>query len=368
MIVKNSFSPKFSNHGGYGYFYFSYIENDEYNFYNEKELEFHKNKLATLLNNEGKGTMKKVLYVGKASNIPRHKIKAFILENKIKKTSLIESSDTVIFDKKIIGDVYDWFNKSKLQKVAIIPFTQKIAEGMIKVNDNYLLKTGRHPSVDLKNKFKNKENIIIYENEWNSFTPDVKAIFGNLTWETNYEQSSYRVKNLKEIYNTLEYYFQNPHGNIIWDDVVLDTLNNDGIDLDNDYLDSLNSMFNSGDKGNIQLALEMLNNVNLEKYGLTVALLLNKYKDITNWGTGNTSNSAFKTLDRYFINKGIVWKSDFRTFSTGLYKNYSQDEEAKKIIELFILENINSFLGEGGFRLDGRCLQIDSFKISLKNK
>jgi len=369
MIVKNSVSLRFSNYSNYGYFYLSYNDVKDYSFHNEDELEFHKNRLTTLLNNEGKGTMKKVLYVGKASNIPRHKIKAFISENKIKKTSLIENADTVIFDKKIINDVYNWFNKSSLKKVAIIPLTQKLLDGIVQHNISFSQITGRNNSTpDLGNQLKNKENIIIYEYDYNNFTSQAKAIFGNLKWVDYYEQSNYRVKNLREIYETLEYYFKNPHGNIIWDDVILDTLNNDGIDLDNDYLDSLNSMFNSGDKGNIQLALEMLNNVNLEKHGLTVALLLNKYKDITNWGTGNTSNSAFKTLDRYFINKGIVWKSDFRTFSTGLYKNYFQDEEAKKIIELFVLENINSFLGEGGFRLDGRCLQIDSFKLSLKSK
>lgn len=367
MIVKNSISPRFSRYNNHGYFYLSYNYVDNYNFYNEEELEFHKNKLVTLLNNEGRGTMKKTLYVGKASNVPRHKIKVFVAENKIKKTSLIENADTVIFDKKTILDVYNWFQKSTIKKVAIVPLTQKIIDGMLQNNKEFAQTTGRNSSTpDLGKQLKNKENIVIYEHDYNNFTLQAQAIFGNLNWENYYEQSNYRVKNLREIYETLEYYFKNPHGNVIWDDVVLDTLNNDGIDLDNDYLDSLNSMFNSGDKEHIQLALEMLNNVNLEKHGLTVALLLNKYKDTSGLSKSNSSNNAFRTLDRYFLNKEIDWRSDYRHFSAGLYKNYSNNIEQKEIIEKFVLENINTYLNE--FKGGVTSIQIDSFKISLKNK
>jgi predicted metal-dependent peptidase len=112
----------------------------------------------------------------------------------------------------------------------------------------------------------------------------------------------------------------------------------------------------------------MMANVNLNKFGLTIALLLNKYKEAMNWGNGNTGSQAYKTLDRYFKNKGINWRYDFREFSTGLYKNYSHNEEAKKTIEYFVLGNVNNYLRENGFILDEGYLQIDNFKISLHSK
>ena len=58
--------------------------------------------IKTIFNNEGNGKIGKTIYVGKGSNAPRHKIKMLVEENKIKKTTIIENSDTVIFDKKII--------------------------------------------------------------------------------------------------------------------------------------------------------------------------------------------------------------------------------------------------------------------------
>jgi hypothetical protein len=95
--------------------------------------------------------------------------------------------------------------------------------------------------------------------------------------------------------------FLNPHGNIIWDDNILETLNSDGIDLDDDYVSTLDSMFSSREPDNIRLAIEMMSNVNLNKYGLTIALLLNKHSSNMNWGNGNTGSQAYKTLDRYFF-------------------------------------------------------------------
>jgi hypothetical protein len=366
MKLENCFGPKYSNgRNSNGYFYTNYYSESVKTFYTKSELEENKGKINAILNNSGKGEIGKVLYVGKGSNIPRHKVKAFVEENKIKKTSIIENSDTVFFDKNVINDVYKWFDRCKEVKIAIIPFTNNLLN-IIKQINNGSAQT-QYVQQYIK-AFDNKSNLIIYINEYNNYPQEFKQALGNLDWKDLYEQDTYRTKNIEDIFNTLEYYFKNPHGNIIWDDTILETLNSDGIDLDEDYISTLDSMFASRESDNIRLAIEMMSNVNLNKFGLTIALLLNKYKDAMNWGNGNTGSQAYKTLDRYFKNKGINWKYDFRTFSAGLYKNYSHDNEAKKTIEHFVLGNINNFLSENGFRLDGGCLQIDSFKISLHSK
>jgi len=364
MKIENYIAPRYSNyHTGPGYFYSDWGNNKK-NFYDKETLEDHNSKINAILNNSGNGKLGKILYVGKGSNVPRHKIKIFVEENKIRKTSIIEYSDTVFFDKKIINDVYKWF-KCKEVKIAIVPFTKDLLEVIRMINSssnqtNYLKQ--------YTDAFNNKSDLVIYYNEYNNYPLDFQQALGNLDWKDLYEQDGYRTKNIEDIFNTLLYYFKNPHGNIIWDDTILEKFNSDGIDLDDDYISTLDSMFSSGEPDNVRLAIEMMSNVNLEKFGLTIALLLNKHKNSMNWGNGNTGSQAYKTLDRYFKNKGIDWKYDFRVFSAGLYKNYSHNEEAKRTIEHFVLGNVNNYLSENGFRLDGGYLQIDNFKVSLHSK
>ena len=368
MKIEKCISPRYtvtSHRGGPGYFYTGWGSGYDKSFYSEEELENHKTNIKNILFNKGNGKIGKTLYVGKGSNAPRHKVKLFVEENKIKKTSIIENSDTVIFDKKIIQDVHHWFNRCKKVKVAIVPFTQQILNVITNMNNqanqiNYVRQYD-----DL---YKKKYTLIIYDNEYLNYPSEFKQALGNIEWMDCYEQDTYRSKNIQDVFDTLQYYFTNPHGNIIWDDEILETLNSDGIDLDDDYVNTLDSMFASREPDNIRLAVEMMSNVNLNKYGLTIALLLNKYQQAMSWGNGNTGSQAYKTLDRYFLNKGIDWKKDYRLFSAGLYKNYSHDEEAKKVIENFVLQNINRHLAENGFGKIGCMLQIDNFKVSLHNK
>jgi len=365
MKIEKCISPKFSNPGINGYFYTSWYDGNNKSFYTKDELEKHKTNIKTILNNKGNSKIGKTLYVGKGSNVPRHKVKAFIEENKIKKTSIIEKSDTVFFDKKVINDVYKWFNQCKEVKVAIVPFTKELLNVIKTINS---LTTQTNYLKQYTEFFNNKSNMVIYYNEYSSYPQEFKQALGNLDWVDYHEQNTYRTKNIEDVFDVLMSYFKNPHGNIIWDDTILETFNSDGIDLDDDYISTLDSMFASRESDNIRLAIEMMSNVNLNKFGLTIALLLNKYKDAMNWGNGNTGSQAYKTLDRYFTNKGINWKYDFRTFSAGLYKNYSHNEEAKKTIEHFVLGNINNYLNEIGYRIAGGYLQIDSFTISLHSK
>ena len=364
MKIKNCIVPKYSNNNQKnGYFYSGWGSNNK-SFYDKETLEDYKGKINAVLKNSGNGELGKVLYVGKGSNVPRHKVKIFVEENKIRKTSIIEHSDTVFFDKNIINDVYKWL-KCKEVKVAIVPFTQELLNNIGMINSlagqtNYLK--------FYTESFNNKSDLVIYYDEFHNYPLDFKQALGNLDWKDLYEQDAYRKKNIEDIFDVLLNYFKNPHGNIIWDDTILEKFNSDGIDLDDDYISTLDSMFSSGEPDNVRLAIEMMSNVNLEKSGLTIALLLNKHKNAMNWGNGNTGSQAYKTLDRYFKNKGINWKYDFRVFSAGLYKNYSHNEEAKRTIEHFVLGNVNNYLSENGMRLDGGYLQIDNFKVSLHSK
>ena len=128
MKIKNSISPRYSlgNSTRSGYFYASYYGGDSKTFHTKDELEDYKNKINTILDNKGNGKISKTIYVGKGSNVPRHKIKAFTEENKIKKTTIMSNAETIIFDRKAIKDTHDWFKGCKETKVAIVPFTQSL--------------------------------------------------------------------------------------------------------------------------------------------------------------------------------------------------------------------------------------------------
>ena len=324
------------------------------NYYSESEYEEIHKKVDSIYLNDGKGYLVGSIYVGKGSNIPRHKIKEFFKENNLKKTSLIESSDTVVFDKQAIKSLKDWFNMN-IEDVYIVPFTQELYD-LLKEEIKSYEKSYSNQSW-LKNKVKefytsleknfNLGNKVVIDsdiNNNNNLNKNLKLLFKNIKPQKSYTQYSYRTKNISELWETVQYYLTNPHGNIIWDDVLLDSLNSDGLDMDDNYIDVLYNMFDSKEPENIQLALEMLSNVNLEKYGLTVALLLNKYKMTFEWGNGNTGGQALKTLSLYFKNKGIEWKKDYRTFSTGLFNFYKNDEESTKIIKKFFIDSLNNYL------------------------
>ena len=107
-------------------------------------------------------------------------------------------------------------------------------------------------------------------------------------------------------------------------------------------------MFESKLQDNINLALEMLSNVNIEKNSLTIALFLNKHKSKFVWGSGlsiNTNNS-FKSTLKYFKSKNINFDHDWRSFSANLYKLHKNNPKNLEIINDFIQQNINQYLKE----------------------
>jgi len=323
-------------------------------YFNPEDLDEISKGLDIIYSNKGNGNLVGPVYIGKGSNIPRHKIKEFFKENSLKKTSLIEKSNCVVFDKQVIKQLIHYY-KGEEVKTAVIPFTQKIFDYIENdyslilkqknnKNNTYHIKYLNDKLKEITAVFEKKVDILIKQDTYNDFPLDFKKVIGDITFTKTIAVNNYRTKNVSELWETIECYLTNPHGNIIWDDVLLESLNSDGLDMDDEYIEVLYSMFDSKEQDNIKLALEMLSNVNLEKHGLTVALLLNKYNNVFTWGSGNTGSQALKTLILYFKNKGIDWKADYRKFSTGLFSFYKNDEESIKIIKKFFIDSLNNYL------------------------
>ena len=323
-----------------------------------KKLNLFVNKLIS-----NKSTVKfgDKVYLGKLSNLPRHKMKIYFEENNIHKTSRLNQSNTIILNKEYLTNLLNTLNPQQSHysgfrlyksylisdnnlKSQLVPHIQHSYNSDIKVNG---LPFGIFIRAD--------DNLSIY--------PKLSSFLQNIPYEESYILNCYREKNTIDLIEYLKYIIENPDVNIIFDEDLLLNLNEDGIELDEEYLSTLDSMFESKSQDNINLALEMLSNVNIEKHSLTIALFLNKHKDKFSWGSGLSINntSSFKSILKYFKSKNINFNSDWRMFSVNLLKLYKDNPEDIKVIQEFIHQNINMYL-KG---LGGEHLQVNDLSLAL---
>lgn len=309
-------------------------------------------------------------YTGKLSNVPRHKLKEYFETTNGKKTSRIEQCDNIIVNKSYITELYKQIKELSLEsyfKIEQTPENYKFLKSITPDSDKTSY-NNRKDSLLPKDrmKFTNEDHLFIH-NDFYSTNP----VSFNLK-EFIHKQISLEFYKCKEIwggslidtYSLLEYVFKNPNIKIAFDDDILEILNSDGIELDKDYLATLDSMFDSKDQGNIDMALEMLSNVNIEKDSLKIALLLNKHIDKFNWGSGKSINNhrSFKSIIKYYNTKKINFRDDWVRFSLSLYKTHQDNEESKEIITDYIKDKINRMLS-----IDPNSLILSEISLALKS-
>lgn len=352
-------SYQYNNYQQYHQFSFSWWYNQGLEYKEVNTLENRIQDVKELLKLPGSDINGEIIYAGKGSNVPRHKLKSYIEENNLKKTSRIQTANTIVFDKKEIEEVLSYYKRAKKDEFAFIEFTKEICDIII----NYLNTTNNLYS-NFKDEIKNKIGKIwaIEKDNYYDLPSELKKMINCTEFKECYEMHNYRTQKILDICSVIDVYLEDKDTkSIVWDDYMLETLNSDGIELDAEYLETFHNMLKSNETSDTQLALEMLTNINLEKDGLAVALLLNEYRDKFGWGTG-TQSQAYKTLNKYFSSKGIHWKDDFRAFSAELWNCYASDNKAKEIIGGFVQNNINKYLNRIG---DEFILQIDNFNLSL---
>jgi hypothetical protein len=302
----------------------------------------------------------KKTYLGKLSNLPRHKTKTYFEENKIHKTSRLDQSDTIVLNKEHLIKLLDVFSNKrtsyrrlKISKVYLVE-NESLKETIRKITKSH---TNNLSKDDIP------YGIFINDDNLNRVTPRLLNLLKNAPYNEAYIYNLYRENNLIDTIECVNYLLSNPHVNIIFDEDLLLNLNEDGIELDDEYLFTLDSMFESKSQDNINLALEMLANVNIEKHSLTIALFLNKHKNKFAWGTGlsMTNNASFKSIIKFFESHKINFYSDWRSFSTNLYKLHKDNPENLKIIQEFVHQNINLYLRECG----SEYLQVGDLSLAL---
>lgn len=333
-------------------------------YFTEKESKEYKNLINSLLNQKVDTTLTGKIYLGKLSSLPRHKIKDYFKENKVNKTSRLDQSDTIILNKEHLIEFNRIF-KSDMSWYRLKPC--KVYKFDSEQDKNYIENYSK-PYYNEGIIFNNSFIIIIREDNKNKVTPKLVNFLQDKKSEDLLYKSLYREKNLIEVHNYLEYILKNPNVKIIFDENIMEPLNEDGFELDEEYLTTLDGMFESKSQDNINLALEMLSNVNIEKNSLTIALFLNKHKNKFSWGSGLsiTKNNSFKSTLKYFKSKDINFESDWRMFSTSLYKLHKDNPKNLEIINEFTLQNINMYLKQ--FSSDGKgFIELTNFDLALKD-
>jgi hypothetical protein len=320
----------------------------------------YENLIEKLLNQSPNSNLGDKVYFGKLSNIPRHRIKEYFENSTSKKTSRVEQANTIIFSREYLTKFKITLKKLELKEFLFLEKTQILQDYISKNSTEWTYRK-------IKPVFENNTPLLLisyYKNTnlTNSLVPNFKRIIDTTQIKTQYIGDLYRDTYTKEILNYLNLILENPSINILFDEDFLTDLNSDGIELDADYLTTLNSMFESREQANINLALEMLSNVNIENNYFTIALLLNKYQNLFSWGSGlsMTQNKSFKSIEKFLKDKGIIYQADWRSFNAALYKNVQNDPEKTEIVIRSVLENLNKYMKEG----NGGGLNLTSIKLA----
>jgi len=320
----------------------------------------YENLIEKLLNTSPNTNLGEKVYLGRLSNIPRHRVKDYFENTTSKKTSKVEQANTIIFSKEYLLNLKRNLNKLELKEFLFLEKTQTLHNYIAQNSSDWGYKK-------IAPIFNNDTPLLLIEYYRNStLSNNLSSTFNRIIniaqIKKQYVEALYRDTYTKEILNYLDLQLKDPSVNILFDEDFILNLNSDGIELDNDYLVTLNNMFESKEQDNINLALEMLSNVNIEKHYFTMALLLNKYQNLFSWGSGlsMSQNKSFKSIEKFLKNKGINYQADWRTFNAALYKNSQNDPEKIEIITRSILENLNKYMKEG----NGGGLDLSSIKLA----
>ena len=322
---------------------------DDIYFINDKDsLQLQKALKLITKSESTKIDSKDVVYATKASDIPRFKLKEFIKENKLRKTSRAGMASVFIINK---GYFYDLVKRLKYgehyfinKDIALNNYTTILGTTM-KKNGASLMDMFKHYT---------DQNTFMYVDTRpndlkDTFTknPGAESVFNNsvhLTKGTIFDV--YREAKLIDLLNLIcnnTSNIINGKIRVVFDEDLFVTLNKEGIELDDEYLQTLRDMLFSKDDANVKLGFEMMSNLVVNDHMLlSTSFLLNELVHQTRFRPSyyTNNNTNLKALLKVLKTKGIAWERDWKTFGTGLRNNFKTGVEGD-IVKKFLLDNIN---------------------------
>jgi hypothetical protein len=272
---------------------------------------------------------KDIIYATKASDIPRFKLKEFIKEKNLKKTSRAKMANIFIMNK---GMFLDLIKKLEYSEHYFVNEDHAISSHRLWGDGDTWEKNIRG-----FNSYKDRNNYWLVEKDrsgWKDLFKDssLEQLFKNNTHTTKGTLLSvYREQKLIDLLSIIT-------------DNVNDIINGKKkIVFDEEYLQTLRDMLFSKDDSNVKLGFEMMSNLVLnESTILSISFLLNELIHTTKFRPSyyTNNNTNLKALLKLLKTKGIAWERDWKTFGTGLRKNFKIGKEGV-VVKKFLLDNIN---------------------------
>jgi hypothetical protein len=305
-----------------------------------------------IIKNTKPETIKKnsVVYASRASEIPRFKLKEYIKDNNLKKTSIADRADVIIINKGYFETMVNKFNKD---------IHNFINEDYLMNHTKEIFKNGYNQedvNINIVSNNKDKHNTAYIDSnrmkgiDWKKLEnkqPGCKDFYEkNIHTTEGIVFQTYRENKLVEL-ATLIFSQANDviSGKVkfVFDEELFVELNKEGIELDDEYLQTLRDMLFSKDDANVKLGFEMMSNLVLNQSTLlTISFLLNEMFYTTKFRPSyyTNNNSNLKGLLKLLRTKGIMWERDWKSFGTGLRINFKTGKEGD-IVRKFLLDNIN---------------------------
>ena len=351
-IATTRFGERYAGNKGHtiGFSAASYYGTDDY-FIDDKHSAPIK-KVLDIINKSSKVSITKndVIYTTKSSEIPRFKLKEFIKETGVKKTTRHAYANTFIINRGTFNDlikklkqgkhlfinenlvtdknIKEWFQNdyNKEYALSVVKSSQNKNQALYVMIDN-------HNQKQLDSLFKKNQAAKDYFE--NSTHVEEGIIFQTYREAKLIEFFNLIITNLKRIVDG--------EVKFVWDEELFVDLNKEGIELDDDYLQTLRDMLFSKDDSNVKLGFEMMSNLVIDQPTLlTISFLLNEMFHTTRFRPSyySNSNTNLKALLKLLKTKGISWDRDWKTFGTGLRVNFKTGKEGE-IVKKFLLDNIN---------------------------
>lgn len=290
-----------------------------------------------------------VVYATKASDIPRFKLKEFIKENKLKKTSRAGMASVFIINK---GYFYDLIKRLKYGEHYFLneDFAKK---HHVEILGATSIRSDGRELISLYKHYQDKNNFMYVETRPNELKDTFKRNAGSekmfndnihITKGTIF--SVYREAKLVDLLSLICNHTSSIISGkirVVFDEDLFVTLNKEGIELDDEYLQTLRDMLFSKDDANVKLGFEMMSNLVVNDHMLlSTSFLLNELVHQTRFRPSyyTNNNTNLKALLKVLKTKGIAWERDWKTFGTGLRNNFKTGIEGD-VVKKFLLDNIN---------------------------
>ena len=287
---------------------------------------------------------KDIIYATKASDIPRFKLKEFIKEKKLKKTSRAKMANIFIMNKGMFLDL--------IKKLDYDEHYFVNEDHAIKNCEKWGNSTSWNEDLIKFKSYKDRNNYWLVEKDksnWKDMFKDssLEQLFRDNTHTTKGTLLNvYREQKLIDLFSIIVDNINDivsGKKKIVFDEELFVELNKEGIELDDEYLQTLRDMLFSKDDSNVKLGFEMMSNLVLsESTILSISFLLNELIYQTRFRPSyyTNNNTNLKALLKLLKTKGIYWERDWKTFGTGLRKNFKTGKEGA-IVKKFLLDNIN---------------------------